>query len=193
MHNNKDNQNLLSLLRNLYGKLAIAIIKIRTSTYRKFSQPRKISSITSVLTKQIDDLAARAARENKYQDEVSESKRNNTYIHSKKDYDEYSLDNIKSVSGIESELSKHLKKRISPSIMNPGVVDKLIASAWEHIHSAIRFARRGEADKAKLHADIAGHALEEVSHYLEDEEYSDFVNQIEQYFSELQKEKRQEV
>ena len=46
---------------------------------------------------------------------------------------------------------------------------------------------------AKLHADIAGHALEEAEHYLKDEEYSELVFEIEECFIKSKKEKEQEV
>ena len=46
---------------------------------------------------------------------------------------------------------------------------------------------------AKLHADIAGHALEEAEHYLKDEECSELVFEIEECFIKSKKEKEQEV
>ena len=52
---------------------------------------------------------------------------------------------------------------------------QLKKSAWEHVHKAIRYARQADVTMAKLHADIAGHALEEAEHYLKDEECSELV------------------
>ena len=60
--------------------------------------------------------------------------------------------------------------------------DKLKKSAWEHVHSAIRYARQENMAMAKLHADIAGHALDEAAHFLKDEEYSELIFEIEESF-----------
>ena len=47
-------------------------------------------------------------------------------------------------------------------------------------------ARHGDADKARLHLDIADQALNEVCHYMNSDDFSILVNNVEQYLHKLQ-------
>lgn len=182
---NYNNHTLLLTLKELYCQLSMVVAQIRLRSYRFLFESKNTFDITSVLNKKVNDLAARALKENICSEKNSNKKQQPGFAHNKKQNINYKK--IENVSGIESEFAKHLKQRKSSSITQPHMGDKLKASAWEHIHSAIRFAKQGQVGKAKLHADIAGHALEEAGHYMNDEEYSELVYHIEHYFTESQK------
>lgn len=61
---------------------------------------------------------------------------------------------------------------------DPPVAARLRRRIWDHIHSAHRLARNGDAHTAKIHADIAIDAMKTLSHYVPDHEYIEFFNMI---------------
>lgn len=169
-------------LQYLYRKISIVITRIRMRSYRPFIESNNTFDITSLLHKQIDSIVFSSIKNNagtaNTSKEVQHSKLNFAKVDNKNCQD----NEIDNVSSIESEFSKYLKQKKSSSITHPYMGDKLKKSTWEHIHSTIRYAKQGNMAIAKLHADIAGHALEEAAHFLNDEEYSDLVFQVEECF-----------
>jgi len=176
------NHSLLSTLQYIYRKISIVVVRIRIHSYRKRVESNSSFDITSVLNEQINTLAASSAKNNKTHDDVNENPQHSELTFNKEDIKKYQGSKIENVSGVESEFSKYLKQKKSSSMIHPYLGDKLKQSAWEHIHCTIRYARQGDVVTARLHADIAGQALEEVAHYLKDEEYSELVFQIEECF-----------
>lgn len=187
MRKNNDNHNLLSSLRNLYGKLALLMQKISENTYHQFCNTSKTSNITSELNKQIDDLASKSIIENNYQDTITEKKIIHNTLNKNKDNEYQLIENTGKVNSIENKLYIHLKKSRTSSLTHPGIVEKLTESIWKHIHAAIRIARYGNKDKARLHSNIVEQALNELSHYMGNDDYSELVSHVEQYILELQK------
>jgi len=181
MKNN--NHALLSTLKKLYSHLAMVLVQMRSYSYRKSSHA---FDITSILNSKVDDLVVHATRENTSLDKKTEKVQQSNLTHSKIQTEYSQKEKSEKVLDAESEFAKHLQQRKSISVTQPHMGDKLKKSAWEHIHSAIRYAKQGKADTAKMHTDIAGHAIEEAGHYLNDEEYSELVYQIEDYFTKSQ-------
>jgi len=71
----------------------------------------------------------------------------------------------------QKELSNRLHATLSRT---PGAIhlgEKLSVSAWDHIHTSLRYVREKNASLAKMHADLANEALQQASHYMTDEEY----------------------
>ena len=184
---------LLSSLQYIYRKISIVVVRIRIHSYRKLVESNSSFDITSVLNEQINTLAASSVKNNKIHDDVNEKPQHSELTFNKEDIKKYQSSKIENVSGVESEFAKHLKQKKSSSMIHPYLGDKLKQSAWEHIHCTIRYARQGNVVTARLHADIAGQALEEVAHYMKDEEYSELVFQIEECFIKSKKENGQEV
>ncbi len=176
-----------AILQKLYRQLALAALQTRMLTYRLFVQPEKKVDVASLLAKQIDVLAVVAARDNNYHDVKIENVPHASSSHNNADIHDRQPIRNKNVSHIESEFTKHLKEQSLSSVSYPLIGEKLVASTWEHIHSALRHARQGNVIVAKLNADIAGSALEEAAHFLNDEEYANLMFQIEQYFADEQK------
>jgi len=71
------------------------------------------------------------------------------------------------------------------SALHDHMGEKLKASAWEHIHSSMRYAHEGNRETAMLHADIAANAIKEAVHYLEDNAYKDFIGEIGKVISDV--------
>jgi len=83
------------------------------------------------------------------------------------------------------ELSSYFKKRTNGAELHPDIKEKLEQSIWEHLHAAIRYARQHEKANAKMHANIACCACNELAHYLQKEQYKAFVNDIEKHLTTL--------
>lgn len=60
-----------------------------------------------------------------------------------------------------------------------GMAEKLIKSAWEHLHTTIRSTGAGDKSTAKLHLDILDSALQELPHFMEEEEYKALLAEME--------------
>lgn len=61
---------------------------------------------------------------------------------------------------------------------DPRMAGKLQQCVWDHVHSAHRYARTGDGNTAKLHANIASNAIKTLSHYMPEMEYNAFYDEI---------------
>ena len=61
---------------------------------------------------------------------------------------------------------------------DPRMAGKLQQCVWDHVHSAHRYARTGDGNTAKLHANIASDAIKTLSHYMPETEYNAFYDEI---------------
>lgn len=184
MTRKSNNSTLLSLLQSLYSTISQAVAEIRMRSYRLFDQSNKRVDITGVLNKQIGDLAASAVKEAHHGRKSLDNVHQHELTHKNTEKEQVEGQNGEDASSADSEFAQYLKQRKTSSVTQPYVGDKLTASVWEHIHSAVRSARQGDVDTAKLHTKIAGQALEEAGHYLNDKDYSELVFQIEHYITE---------
>ena len=116
MQKNREKNILLSSLQKLYEKLATLLVQIRSSSYRSFSRKHDSFDITSVLNKQVDDLATRAAKEDSISHNTDILAPQPDFTQVKTENKNVSDNNIENVSGIESEFTKHLKQRKSSSV-----------------------------------------------------------------------------
>lgn len=181
MENMKNNSLFVRLLY-LYRKISIVIVRIRMRSYRPFIDSNDTFDITSLLHQQINTLAPDLNNSNASLINAQNVTKNTGIRTTKVDVTNNQDNDINNISSTESEFAKYLKQKRSSSIDHPYMGDKLKKSAWEHIHCTIRYARQGNDAMAKLHADIAGHALEEAVHFMKDEEYSELVFEIEECF-----------
>ncbi len=83
------------------------------------------------------------------------------------------------------DLSKHFREHRNESGLSSGIVEKLEHSTWQHINAAIRYAKKGEHQNAKIHADIANSACKELAHFMYEEQYKDFIVEIENHLENL--------
>lgn len=84
-----------------------------------------------------------------------------------------------------AELAQYFKSKHNDSMLHAGVEEKLEHSTWEHIHAVVRCAKQGNDRRARMHADIASTACLELAHFMVDEQYAGFLNEIEKYLSVL--------
>ena len=181
----KNSSSLLSVLKNLYSQLsqiAFGRTQLRLNTYKQHAKPQV--DIASLLNKEIEDISSHAqeAGSNSVTHEIETTEhQEQVKTISHKDA------RVENTSGVESEFVKYVKQRHPTDVTQPHIGEELKASAWKHIHAAMRSAKSGNQESAKLHIDIASTAIEESGDYMSPEDYSDFVMKVESYFSEANK------
>ena len=183
MQNN--NNSLLSILKSLYSQLSRISwdnTQVRLTSYKRAFKSQ--INITDVLNKQIEVLSSRTITESGNTENVLDEPHVKHLDRSKVKAENYEEMKVENDSHVESEFAKYLKQKKTSSVTQPHLGETLKSSAWEHIHKAIRHAKNGEVDTAKLHVTIAGTALEEAGDYMSHEDYTELVLQIEVYFSE---------
>ncbi len=81
--------------------------------------------------------------------------------------------------GIFGDLSKHFRQGRARVDVSPHMSEKMRANTMDHISKALRLARQGNAQGAKVHADLAEHAMKAASQYMPEEQYRVFKQEVE--------------
>jgi hypothetical protein len=175
MKNSSFYNDVIHAIEELYSSVTMRILQKRRDAYHSESGNTDASGrsldITAPLLKYIDDVSPQKQKstiENQTSDESSAS--NTTHPTPSAHFEMSNKD-------IESGMTKHFKER-NNAALHPRLVEKLEHSIWEHIHDSIRHAKRGEADIAKMHADIASNAYQELAHYVSPEAHAEFALEI---------------
>jgi len=84
-----------------------------------------------------------------------------------------------------NELSQYFKKQDGNANIASAIDEKLKHSAWQHIHLTLYLARNKQTATAQMHADIVYYACKELAHYLPEQEYCDFINEIQDELQQL--------
>lgn len=176
---------LLHALQRLYSRIASLVLYKRMGSYRKEAGTVAGHDLTALLSDHIDRVAAsRRASGQKTQPQVS-AQQDQTATQTLSPGRHHSGHQVSIVSRTLNGLGRHFKSRRTESVVDPELSKKLKMSTWTHIHTALRLARQGEERTAKLHLDIASHALEEAAHYMSREEYLAFTVEVEEKLGEI--------
>ena len=89
--------------------------------------------------------------------------------------------------GESNRLAEHFEIHHTGAVVSREMSGELKKRTWEHIHSALRSARQGDAKVARLHADLANSAFGEAVHYLSGEDTAAFVTEIKQKLDEVRR------
>ena len=172
-------KSLLDSLQSLYSKLSFVILDRRIHSYRRDNGAVVDKEILSKLFDMVEKTPASDNSGNAASEAGPE-----------KEMDGLPTGARKTDSGINprnaapemayKDLSNHLHK--SADSANLGT--RLRASAWDHIHTSLRYVREEKPDLAKMHAGLANEALQQASRHLTDEEYTTLKTSI---MDELQK------
>jgi hypothetical protein len=76
------------------------------------------------------------------------------------------------------DLSVYFKNARKHSVGALDMGEKLMQSTWEHIHTSIRLARRGDVKTSRMHIELADSALKEAERYLPAEIFSAFAAEV---------------
>jgi hypothetical protein len=86
---------------------------------------------------------------------------------------------ITPASGTFQELSSHLNKKRRSRSIQPQLGEQFRERTWKHIREAASYAREGNGEAARLHAELAGHSMEEAYRYMSAEEFEKFRRKVE--------------
>lgn len=78
-----------------------------------------------------------------------------------------------------SSLSDYFRTTKSGATDRTFLAQRLEDSTWSHVRSALSFARQGNIVSAKLHSELANNAVIILAHYMSDEDFSVFVQNLE--------------
>lgn len=86
------------------------------------------------------------------------------------------------ISGLGQSFYEH-----NLNVAYHGMAEKLIKSIWEHLHATVRYSREGDRESAKLHLDILDSALNEVAHFMQEDDYRVLIQDIDKELQSLNK------
>lgn len=177
-------KNLLDSLQALYSKLSVLILDRRIKSYRKESSSHKDTQLLSALYDIVEKTPAPAPET----DAVNADSRPAAQADGSNSGVSNRAPDVKPSNAppamSHTDLSNHLHTNLSKRSDSGHLAVKLKASAWDHIHTSLRYVREGKADLARMHADLANEALQQASHHMTDEEYIELKTSL---LAELQK------
>ena len=167
---------ILERIKKLYTEFFLASLHNRIDSYHTSSGSDDHHRVGDALHKLIDKTsqhadkvhAVKAEKGTQYHTEPAPDTAKSRKIQDHKT----SLFSM-TMNGLSMYFKKHKRHEHDPEM-----TEKLQRCVWDHVHSAHRYARTGDASSAKLHANIATSAMKTLSHYMEDEEYSDFCGEV---------------
>ena len=173
----KDNyQSLLYKLKSLYTRIFLVSLHNRIHSYHPVTHTNIHPDMNGFLYKLIDEIV----------NEVSNTYSPDDYQHLKFLDDKNHQNPVRATPAPRTTTMVSMTLNgLSLYLQNQNVVEfdqrmseKLTRCFWDHVHSAHRFARFGDAKTAKLHADIASNAMKSLSQYMPSDEYQAFITEF---------------
>jgi len=175
---------LIHALQKLYARITSLVLHKRMGSYRDEVGSVADHDLATLLSDHIDRLAAPGPENSdRTQPQVSEQKVQ-AATQKPSPGRTHSGHQVSIVSRTLNGLGRYFKLSRTESV-DPELSKKLKNSAWNHIHTALRLARQGEARTAKLHLDIANQALKEAAHYMSREDHIAFTVEVQEKLGEI--------
>lgn len=170
---------LLESLQQLYSKLSVMIVNRRMESYRKESGAHLDKEILSALYQIVDETpvsqnpkpGAVEGTESGQPDQVRLTERS-------KSFGQKQASSTSAPAATFTDLSNHMHASLSSNSETHPLGERLKASAWEHIHTALRYVREEKPDLAKMHANLAQEALQQASHHMTEEAYVELKRSV---------------
>lgn len=175
-----DINELLRALNSLFSKVVLLDLQKRTTSYKQQGSRDIQQDIVTPLSDCIDKLAQAQAP---IVIQVANTEQPAAKIN--QDPAQLTSPQTATVGMLSTNFSEYLKSHSIHSESGNYLGDKLKASTWSHFHTAVLKANEGDARTAKLHADIANQAMKEAGHYISDEDFKNFSEEIEKALNEL--------
>lgn len=170
---NNWHQQLLTQLRSLYSKLIHRILKNREESFSASAFAGGQDSVLPGLNRYLES-AAHVAGEKETTNPAAVFKGTSEPWRP-----------VTTVNRIRSALAEHFRKKRPATRLRPRISLDLERETWKHIHQAMRYAGEGDLNNARLHGQIAVEALHELSHYLPEEHYERFREEVLQRLDEM--------
>lgn len=162
-----DTNSLLKAIQTRYYQVVKLMVRLRLSNYRPRTQLGTGKKLTNQLRKFIKQTPGSDTK-NTSNHEHSLTRPNFPFSHETTNTSEAPLFK-------EADSHHDLETKLS---VQPSAGENLIKSTWEHLRASIRCAKAGDKNAARLHASIMDSALKEAAHFLDDDEYQEFVQKL---------------
>jgi len=172
----ENRESLLYRIKRLYTEVFLVSLHNRIDNYHSLLLSDKHHDISDVLHELIDEIVKEAASTYSVEDYRHKKYLSDDAVESEPQKD-ITRHSTSMMSMTLNGLSVYLKKE-SAQQNDPHMSARLQKCVWDHVHSAHRFARLGDAKTAKLHADIAVNAMKTLSCYMSGDEYTSFFETI---------------
>lgn len=160
---------LLRSLHKLYSKVGFLHLQKRLQRHRRGPQGIKQYDISELLGKHVDRLTSCASSDTCC-DLSQHQQKNRTGKSSARKF------TLASSAVVDMRNSFRKDRHLSGRAASLG--DTLKKSAWTHMHAALRLAKQGQLNSARIHANIANQAVKEVAHFMPEVEYEEFSTEI---------------
>jgi hypothetical protein len=168
---------LIEELRRLYRQMAALVLKKRVGSYRE-DAPDSTASLSASLRDQVGDMARARDDAGKREPVTADGTHDALSVGQPAPKRQGAKPQGGFVSRLLKGFPSFIQRQKKSPTLQPHLSQQLKNSAWEHVHTAIRLARQGEAAKARLHVDIAMSALSELAHYMPEVEYQQFRAEV---------------
>lgn len=183
MKNESLYNDILNAIEKLYSNISWRIQQKRIDTYHSAPSVNIAKGepldIKAPLLKYIDEISQREPQGKPKDEKLDHVDLPNIAQPQMPTTNENATPAIKKTQNVD-DLTRFFKAAHRSTELHPGISDKLKHSIIEHINASIRHARRGDTASAKMHADIASTAYQELAHYITDEEHTQFAQEIEE-------------
>jgi hypothetical protein len=176
---------LLHALQKLYTSISSLVLHKRMDSYREEAGNPADRDLGTLISDHIDRLSVT-------EPENSDKTQSQASLHGAPAATRnpsrgrrHSTHKVSIVSRAFNGLGRYFRSNRKGSVLDPQLSEKLKQSTWNHVHTALRLARQGEAVNAKLHLDIASQALKEAAHYMSREEHIAFTVAVEEKLGEI--------
>ncbi len=163
---------LIQTLRQVYFRVSSSLLQRRMDRTKLGGGDTSNINIAEPLRKHIDILTAQKSSDSGYEvDEAGALHPENTDI---SDTARATGEATTRGGWSFNDLATWIKKRGGLPVMEPHIAEKLKNSARQHINEALRLARQGKNEAAKVHAELAENAVKTAAHYMSEDAYHDF-------------------
>lgn len=176
---------LIKELEQVYSKLVLNVLQLRSEKYRQQSQGQ--SSISQDIQAPLSD-AISAISHHARKTTASTITGNPTNATGRQMAQQSSPSMANLGSHIEGGLSKYFKDTVKGTEAHPGIEERLVTSAWDHVHAAVRAARSADETTAQMHVMIASNACRELARYLSESSYRELITDIENHLNRMRQE-----
>lgn len=180
-----DINELLRSLNSLFSKVVLLDLRKRTTSYKQQGSRDIQQDIVTPLSECIDKLAACKSAQAQASIVMQATNIEQPAAKINQDPAQLTSPQTATVGVLSTDFSEHLESHPIHSESGNYLGDKLQASTWSHFHTAILKANEGDAKTAKLHADIANQAMKEAGHYMSDDDFKNFSEEIEKVLNEV--------
>jgi len=168
--------NLTSVLQALYTQVSARLLQGRTEAAKQPKAQRDALPISKFIDDSLNDSAPIPARKKGglFQDEPTFSQPYGGEVLGRRSQGARRL-----LPDLFNGLKLRFAQRRSSQYLEPFMREKMRKNALSHVNKALALAREGQADGARIHAELAENAMKTAGEYMSDEDYRQFREELE--------------